>query len=83
MRIFYHLNDTSVVNSWLLYKRARTQIEQPIEYTLVEWRKTLAHTLTNIGNVQTPTRGRLDDRVWKKRQIRKIEQDQPLCLLKM
>jgi len=43
MRIFYHLIDTSVVNSWLLYilyKRARTQIEQPVEYTLVEWRKT-------------------------------------------
>lgn len=80
MRIFYHLIDMSVVNSWLLYKRARTQIGQPIEYTLKEWRKTLAHTLTNIGFVQTPTRGRPS----LEKEIKKNSgQDQPLGLLRM
>ncbi|XP_060870286.1 piggyBac transposable element-derived protein 3-like [Metopolophium dirhodum] len=58
MRIFYHLIDTSVVNSWLLYKRTQSQLGKPSKYTLVDWRKSLAYTLTRIGFVQTPTRGR-------------------------
>ncbi|KAL4126737.1 hypothetical protein QTP88_010946 [Uroleucon formosanum] len=47
----------SIVNSWLLYKRTKLQLGEPVKYTLVEWRKDLAFTLTRQG-FQKSTRGR-------------------------
>jgi len=52
------LIDTSAVNSWLLYKRTQYQLGKPSKYTLVDWRKSFAYTLTRIGFVQTSTRDR-------------------------
>jgi len=71
MRIFYHLIDTTVVNSWLLYKRTQSELGKPSKYTLVDWRKSLAYTLTRIGFVQT-TRGRpsLESNLKKKNRSR-------------
>lgn len=57
MRLFYHMVDMSIVNSWLLYKRTKLQLGEPVKYTLVEWRKDLAFTLTRQG-FQKSTRGR-------------------------
>lgn len=57
MRLFYHMVDMSMVNSWLLYKRTKLQLGEPVKYTLVEWRKDLAFTLTRQG-FQKSTRGR-------------------------
>ncbi|XP_050065754.1 piggyBac transposable element-derived protein 2-like, partial [Aphis gossypii] len=42
MRLFYHLIDLSVVNSWLLFKRVKEQQNEKPEIELPDWRKQLA-----------------------------------------
>jgi len=39
IRLFYHLIDVSVVNSWLLIKRVKEQRNEKIEIELLDWRK--------------------------------------------
>lgn len=59
MRLFYHLIDLTVVNSWCLYKRVleeKNKTDKPIE--LADWRKTLAYSLIKSGEVRTSGRGR-------------------------
>lgn len=55
MRIFYHLLDVTIINSWLLYRRSN--VGKPT-ITLVDFRLELAQTLCSIGSYQTPKRGR-------------------------
>jgi len=62
LRIFYHLLDVTVVNSWLLHKRIiaqknkiRGNIEKPM--TLAAFKEDLAISLCKVGQL-TSTRGR-------------------------
>ncbi|XP_050059866.1 piggyBac transposable element-derived protein 2-like [Aphis gossypii] len=62
LRIFYHLLDVTVVNSWLLHKRiiaqknkTRDNVEKPM--TLSAFREDLAISLCKVGQ-STNTRGR-------------------------
>jgi hypothetical protein len=57
MRIFYHLLDMTVVNSWILYKRVCKAKDIAPKFTLAGWRKDLAYTLCKIGEVR-PKKGR-------------------------
>ncbi|XP_025198810.1 piggyBac transposable element-derived protein 2-like [Melanaphis sacchari] len=57
IRLWYHLLDLTTVNSWLLYKRTREELKEPIKYTLADWRKELAFCLTKTGVVRK-SRGR-------------------------
>lgn len=59
IRLFYHLIDMTVVNSWCLYKRAKKQKNEENEIMeLAEWRKILAHSLIKSGEVRHSGRGR-------------------------
>lgn len=67
MRLFYHLIDLTVVNSWCLYKRvqeSKNDGNKIIE--LAVWRKILAHSLINSGEVRHSGRGRPSMSVEKK-----------------
>jgi len=57
IRLFYHLLDMTVVNSWILYKRVCEVKGQVSQYTLAGWRKDLAYTLSKFGELR-PTKGR-------------------------
>jgi len=56
-RLFYHLLDMTVVNSWILYKRVCEVKGQDSQYTLTGWRKDLAYTLFKFGTLK-PKKGR-------------------------
>ena len=58
MRIFYHLLDVTVINSWLLYRRATNSSTSLAAKTmkLKEFRVQLAETLCKIRQVKIPTR---------------------------
>jgi len=62
LRIFYHLLDVTVVNSWLLHKpiiaqknKIRGNIEKPM--TLAAFKEDLAKSLCKVGQL-TSTKGR-------------------------
>lgn len=57
IRLFYHLLDLSVINSWLLYVRIKREKFQP-HLQLSKFRLELAQSLCKYGQVVTPTRGR-------------------------
>jgi len=57
MRLFYHLLDITVVNSWIVYKRVCKAKDTAPKFTLAGWRKDLAYTLCKIGEVR-PKKGR-------------------------
>lgn len=57
MRIFYHLLDVTIINSWLLYKRVlENKKEKPVN--LYDFRVELAETLCKKGLSMTKTKGR-------------------------
>ncbi|XP_022163631.1 piggyBac transposable element-derived protein 2-like isoform X2 [Myzus persicae] len=58
MRLFYHLIDLSVVNSWLLFKRVKEQQNEKPEIELPDWRKQLACGLVKSGQIRVSGRGR-------------------------
>ncbi|XP_026819633.1 piggyBac transposable element-derived protein 3-like [Rhopalosiphum maidis] len=57
MRVFHHLLDVTVVNSWLLHKRIQKQKGNNSVLSLVKFREQLALSLCKIGTY-TPKRGR-------------------------
>ncbi|KAE9521638.1 hypothetical protein AGLY_017934 [Aphis glycines] len=58
MRLFYHLLDVTIVNSWLLHKRIQNQKSDNNVLPLMEFREQLALTLCKLGQNNTPKRGR-------------------------
>ncbi|XP_060873874.1 piggyBac transposable element-derived protein 3-like [Metopolophium dirhodum] len=59
MRLFYHLLDVTIVNSWLLHKRIQNQkLDNNNVLPLMEFREQLAITLCKLGENNTPKRGR-------------------------
>lgn len=57
-RLFYHLLDLTIVNSWLLYRRANQQKGNTKTLGLAEFRRDIGVTLCKYGHIITPTRGR-------------------------
>lgn len=60
-RIFYHLIDVAIINSWILYRRVysiRNPVSQSKELQLPNFMIELAETLLKIGSSSTPKRGR-------------------------
>jgi len=58
MRLFYHLIDLFVVNSWLLFKRVKEQRNEKTEIELPDWRKQLPCGLVTFGQIRVSGRGR-------------------------
>lgn len=59
MRLFYHILDVTVINSWLLSKRAKKEKEDVAdEQTSWQYRLELAQTLCLIHSEQNKRRGR-------------------------
>ncbi|KAL4101133.1 hypothetical protein QTP88_021153 [Uroleucon formosanum] len=58
MRVFHHLLDVTIVNSWLLHKRIQKQKEDKNVMSLVHFREELGLSLCKIGTSITPKRGR-------------------------
>ncbi|KAL4101148.1 hypothetical protein QTP88_021176 [Uroleucon formosanum] len=58
MRVFHHLLDVTIVNSWLLHKRIQKQKEDKNVMSLVHFREELGLSLCKIGTSITPERGR-------------------------
>lgn len=56
-RLFYHLLDLSIINSWLLYRRCCHEGEKK-NLSLAEFRIQLGLSLCKYGTSITPTRGR-------------------------
>lgn len=56
-RIFYHMLDVAVVNSWLLYRRIQKQLEKPDKMSLLDFKTDVANALCNVGK-QATKRGR-------------------------
>lgn len=54
-KLFYHFLDMSLVNAWLLYRRAR---ENKNTIPLAKFRQEVAVALCQTGTLSTPTRGR-------------------------
>lgn len=72
MRVFHHLIDVTVVNSWLLHKRIEKQKQSNSVLPLAKFREELALSLCKIG-ISTPKRGRpinsIQDGITKKSKI--------------
>jgi hypothetical protein len=59
MRLFHHLLDVTIVNSWLLHKRIQKQKSDTDNILpLMEFREQLALNLCKIGENNTAKRGR-------------------------
>jgi len=58
MRLFYHLVDITVTNSWLLQKRIYESKGQKYKSSLADFREELAVSLCQMGEIVTPKRGR-------------------------
>ncbi|GBP47242.1 PiggyBac transposable element-derived protein 2 [Eumeta japonica] len=50
LRIFYHLLDMSVINSWLIYKDLKSTEADPSILNLCQYRLELAEALSKVGN---------------------------------
>lgn len=61
MRLFYHLLDMTLVNAWLLYKRAAFQRNESNTLKLAEFRAEVANCLCRVGTERTSKRGRPSD----------------------
>lgn len=57
-RVFYHLLDMTVVNSWLLYKRINKNRQGFKAMRLIDFKLEIADTLFSFKSVQPPPRGR-------------------------
>jgi len=73
IRLFYHMLDVTIVNSWLLHRRIQEGKGENKTLTLVQFRKELAISLCKVGQVTTPKRGRpskeIQDNIEKKRKL--------------
>lgn len=58
MCIWYHLIDITIVNAWLLYRRVETEKGNRPNMTLFDFRVEIAISLTKVGKITTPKRGR-------------------------
>lgn len=58
MRVFYHLLDVTIVNSWLLHKGIQKQKQDNKVIPLLDFREELSLTLYKIGTSSTSKRGR-------------------------
>ncbi|CAI6371755.1 unnamed protein product [Macrosiphum euphorbiae] len=58
MRLFYHMLDMTIINSWLLYKRVQKENGNNAPMKLKAFRIDIATCLTKVGQIQTPKRGR-------------------------
>lgn len=59
MRLFHHLLDVTIVNSWLLHKRIQKQKSDNNNILpLMEFREQLALSMCKLGESNTPKRGR-------------------------
>lgn len=57
MRLFYHLVDIAIINSWLLYRRVnRSRSEKSLP--LAKFRADIANCLCNVGIPSSSKRGR-------------------------
>lgn len=59
MRLFHHLLDVTIVNSWILYKRIQQQKGVKKTLSQFEFREQLVLSQCKIGKPITPKRGRL------------------------
>lgn len=57
-RLFMHMLDVCVVNSWLLYRRHQMQRGQEQDYTLLQFKLSIANTLIQYGQHVVLHRGR-------------------------
>lgn len=57
IRLFYHMSDVTIVNSWLLHRRIKEGKRENKTLTLVQFKKELAISLCKVGQVTTPKRG--------------------------
>lgn len=72
IRLFYHLLDQTVVNSWLLYRRQKQQSGETSNIMkLADFRTEVAMCLCKMGSETTPRRGRPSD---LEREIQKKKQ---------
>jgi hypothetical protein len=58
MRIWYHLIDMTIVNDWLLYRRVETEKGNKPNKTLFDFRVEAIISITKMGEITTPIRGR-------------------------
>jgi len=58
MRVFHHLLDVTIVNSWLLHRRIQKQKQDKNVMSLVNFREQLGLSLCKIDISITPKRGR-------------------------
>jgi len=58
MRLFYHLIDITVTNSWILQKRIYESKGQKYQSSLADFREELAVSLCQMGELVSPKRGR-------------------------
>lgn len=61
MRLFYHLLDMTLVNSWLLYRRRSREKGAEKCMKLAEFRAEVAYCLCNVGSNRLLKRGRPSD----------------------
>lgn len=57
-RLFIHMLDVCVVNSWLLYRRHQLQRGEEQQYTLLQFKLAIANTLIQYGQHVVLHRGR-------------------------
>jgi hypothetical protein len=58
IRIWYHLIDVAIVNAWILYRRVEMEHGRKATISLFDFRVEVATSLTKVGEVITPKRGR-------------------------
>jgi len=58
MRLFYHLVDITVTNSWILQKRIYESKGQKYKSSLADFHEELAISLCQMGEFVSPKRGR-------------------------
>lgn len=70
MRLFYHLVDMAIINSWLLYRRVnRSRSEKSLP--LAKFRADIANCLCNVGIPSSSKRGRPSRELEKNIQAKK------------
>lgn len=84
MRIFYHLVDLTLVNSWIMYRK--NQIERKDKYsylTLAEVRMEIAECFCKIGFDRPSKRGRPSNTIEQQISEKNEEGQHLMCHLRM
>lgn len=63
IRLFHHLLDVTIINSWLLHRKIQHQKGNGEEMPLAQFREELAVTLSQIRKPTIPKRGRLSTEI--------------------